>query len=129
MATRQTRGAGNGGGEQVEILRAIWNEMKGLNAGVDKTNERLEKTNGRLDKANGRLDKTNEALDSMRSEMSGLRAELKTDVDTLHKRAVESELRLATATTEFSTDVRRLSGLFHGWREEHREDRADGLDR
>lgn len=114
MTTRPTR-AKVDGDEQVEILRAIWNEMKGLNARVDKTNERLDGTNERLEATK----------DELVREMSGLRTELKSEIDVLRKNVVEVELRLATAVTELSTDVRELSGLIHGWREEHREDRAD----
>jgi hypothetical protein len=56
--------------EEISLLRAIWTEMKGLNARVDETNERLAKTNQRLTKANKRLAKTNDRLDAIRSELS-----------------------------------------------------------
>jgi len=56
--------------EQISLLRAIWTEMKGLNARVDETNERLTKTNQRLDKTNKRLAKTNDRLDAIRSELT-----------------------------------------------------------
>lgn len=92
------------GGEQVEVLRAIWNEMKALNARVDQTNARLDQTNARLD---------------------ALRDELRVEIDGLRRRVVESEVRLATATTQLSTDVQALSGLIREWREEHRADRAE----
>ena len=105
------KGSGNGADradEQVEILRAIWNEMKGLN---------------------GRVDKTNDRLDAVRVEVKGeiaeLRTELKSEVDQLRRRVVESEVRLATATTQLSTEVQSLGGLIREWREEHRSDRAD----
>jgi hypothetical protein len=48
MATKKKRNGskrGQPGDEQVTILRAIWNEMKALNARVEKTNERLDQTN------------------------------------------------------------------------------------
>jgi predicted nucleic acid-binding Zn-ribbon protein len=83
--------------EQIEILRAIWAEMKALN---------------------GRVDKTNERLDAVRTEIKG-------EMDELRRRVVESEVRLATATTQLSTDVQELSGLIRDWREEHRSDRAE----
>jgi hypothetical protein len=39
-----TKKNGNSGqGEQIEILRGMWREMKGLNGRIDKTNERLDK--------------------------------------------------------------------------------------
>jgi hypothetical protein len=56
--------------EHISLLRAIWTEMKGLNARVDETNERLAKTNQRLTKANKRLAKTNDRLDAIRSELT-----------------------------------------------------------
>ena len=56
--------------EEISLLRAIWTEMKGLNARVDETNERLAKTNQRLYKTNKRLAKTNDRLDEIRSELT-----------------------------------------------------------
>lgn len=86
---------------QLAVLRAIFEEMKLLNARVERTNERL---------------------DAVRTELSG-------EVDQLRRRVVESEVRLATATTQLSGDVQTLSGLIREWREEHRSDRADIRDR
>jgi len=97
--------------QQVEILRAIWSEMKALNAGVDQTNARLDQTNARLDQTNARLE--------------AIRVELRDEIDGLRRRVVESEVRLATATTQLSMDVQALSGLIREWREEHRGDRAE----
>jgi chromosome segregation ATPase len=90
--------------QQVEILRGIWNEMKALNARVDQTNARLDQTNARLE---------------------AIRVELRDEIDGLRRRVVESEVRLATATTQLSSDVQALSGLIREWREEHRGDRAE----
>jgi uncharacterized protein involved in exopolysaccharide biosynthesis len=90
--------------QQVEILRAIWNEMKALNVGVDQTNAHLDQTNARLE---------------------AIRVELRDEIDGLRRRVVESEVRLATATTQLSMDVQALSGLIREWREEHRGDRAE----
>jgi hypothetical protein len=42
----------------------------------------------------------------------------------LRRRVVESEVRLATATTALSNDVHELGSLIREWREEHRADRA-----
>ena len=80
MAKKRSNG---GSDEHVEILRAIWNEMKALNARIDKTNERLD----------------------------AVREDLKNDFNGLHRRVVESEVRLATVTTQLSSDVQELSGL------------------
>ena len=85
------------GDEQLQVLRAIWKEMKALNG-------RVEQTNARLD---------------------AVRAELREEIDGLRRRVVESEVRLATATTQLSADVQALSGLIREWREEHRADRAE----
>ena len=78
--------------------------MKALNARIDKTNERLDKTNERLD---------------------AVRIEMKTEIDGLRRRVVESEVRLATVTTQLSNDVQDLTGIIREWREEHRNDRAE----
>ena len=108
MATRGKRGGNGGDREQVEILRAIWNEMKGLNGRVDKTNDRLDAVRTEL-----------------KQEISGLRIELTSESGALRQRLVESEVRLATATTALPGDVRDLSGLIRDWRQEHREERAE----
>ena len=100
-----------GGNEQVEILRAIWTEMKGLNARVDQTNARLDQTNARLDQTYARLD--------------AVRTEFREEIDTLRRRVVESAVPLATATTQLAAEVQSLSGLIREWREEHRADRAE----
>lgn len=98
---RRARNGNAGGGEQVELLRAIWAEMKALNARVDLTNQRLD----------------------------AVRHELKDEIDQLRRRVVESEVRLATATTQLAGDVQTLTGLIREWREEHRADRAEMKDR
>jgi uncharacterized protein involved in exopolysaccharide biosynthesis len=72
---------------------------------------------GRIDETNARLDQTNARLDAVRGEV-------REEISGLSKRVVESEDRLATATTELSSDVQQLSGLIREWREEHRADRA-----
>jgi predicted nucleic acid-binding Zn-ribbon protein len=102
MATR--RQEGGSGNEGVRILRAIWNEMKALNARVDQTNARLDQTNIKLD---------------------AVRTELRDEINGLRRRVVESEVRLATATAQLSSDVQALTGLIREWREEHRGDRAE----
>jgi chromosome segregation ATPase len=104
-----------GGGEGIRILRAIWNEMKALNARVDQTNARLDLTNTGLDAVRTEL----------RGEIEALRRELRDEVDGLRRRVVESEVRLATVTTQLSSDVQALTGLIREWREEHRTDRAE----
>jgi len=112
MAARK-RDNGESSDEQVEILRAIWNEMKALNARVDKTNACLDQTNARLDETNARLDAVRTEL---KVEIAGLRSELRDEMGSLRNRVVESEGRLATATTTLSGNVQELSGLIRGAR-------------
>jgi hypothetical protein len=101
-----------GDGEQVELLRAIWNEMKAVKASLE---SQFEVTRRELGE---RIDQTNARLDAVRQE-------LRDEMDGLRRRVVESEVRLATATTQLSSDVQQLSGLIREWREEHRADRAE----
>lgn len=116
---------GKGQSEQVELLRSIWGEMKAVRSSLEsqleatrrELGERIGQTNQRLDETNQRLDATNQRLDSLRSE-------LKSEMDGLRHRVVESEVRLAAATTALSNDVRELGSLIREWREEHRADRA-----
>jgi predicted nucleic acid-binding Zn-ribbon protein len=113
------------GNEQVELLRAIWNEMKALNGRVDQTNARLDQTNARLDQTNARISETNARLDQTNARLDAVRTEIRDEIDGLRRRMVESEVRLATATTQLAGDVQVLSGLIREWREEHRADRAE----
>ena len=109
MPSSRKGGSGRNGRESVELLRAIWNEMKGLNSRVDTTNDRLDQTNQRLDAV--RLE--------LKGEIDLLRREVTAEVDSLGRRVIESEVRLVTTTTELSGDVRELTGLIREWREEH----------
>jgi DNA anti-recombination protein RmuC len=67
-------------GESIELLRGIWNEMKGLNGWVRRTNTRLDGLRadlaGRLDQTNARLDQTNARLDQTNTRLDGVREEL-----------------------------------------------------
>ena len=97
-----------GSSEQVELLRGIWNEMKSLNQRIDQTNQGLNAV---------RLE--------LKDELEGVRRDLKTENNDLRNRVTESEVRLGTAVTQLSTDVRDLHGIIREWREEHRADRAE----
>ena len=117
--------------EQVELLRAIWNEMKALNGRVDKTNDRLGSTNGRLDATNERLDATNERLASVERGLDGLRDEVRTGfrdlnerIDAVHDRSVRADLRLATSLATLTSEVREMKEIVLVWHDEHRVDRA-----
>jgi polyhydroxyalkanoate synthesis regulator phasin len=110
--------------EQLEVLRAIWGEMKGLNGRVNTTNERLDDLRRELKTEIGEL------RADFKTEIGELRGELKTemsvlrgDIDVVHRRSVERDLRLGTSLTELSRDVRELTVVVHDWRDEHRLDR------
>lgn len=112
--------------EQVEILRAIWNEVKALNGRVNTTNSRLEETNTRLDEM--RVDLRGEIVGlrtELRTEMGELRRELRADIDAVDRRSVDRDMRLGSALNELSRDVRELTSIVHDWRDEHRLDRED----
>ena len=97
--------------EQVDILRAIWNEMKALNGRVTTTNSKLEDLKSEL-----------------KSEISGIKVEMigmRADIDLVHRRSVERDIRLGTSLTELARDVRELTHVVHDWRDEHRLDRAE----
>jgi hypothetical protein len=57
--------------------------------------------------------------------MTGLRS----DIDLVHRRSVDRDMRLATSLTELSRDVRELTVVVHDWRDEHRLDREQLRDR
>jgi chromosome segregation ATPase len=85
--------------EATEILRLIWQEMKALNGRIDQTNARLDQTNARLDQTNARLEVGFEQI----------RAEFDTKLDELRRQMVEADVRVATAVTDLSKDVRALT--------------------
>jgi chromosome segregation ATPase len=120
----------DGGGEQVAVLREIWGELKAvrstlrtelletrteLKAELREVHAELRETRNELSLG---IARTNERLEEVRDE-------LKADLGQLAARMTESEVRLATATTELVGTVRDLTGHLAEWREEHREDRAD----
>jgi len=118
---------------QVELLRVICTELKTLNERVEQTNLRVDVTNERLETF--RSDVKGE-LGTLRSERKGeletFRSELKVElvevrrsIDVLGRRVTESELRLATATTQLASDVHTFGELVRDWRDEHRSDRAE----
>ena len=115
--------------EQVEVLRAIWNEMKALNGRIDGTNHRLDAMNenlgGRIDAMNeslgGRIDASNDRIDAPNGALLGLRADLEAET----RRRVDHDLQLGTSIAELSLDVRELTGIVHSWRDEHRLDREE----
>ncbi len=118
--------------EQVEILRAIWNEMKALNGRVTTTNSRLDDLRSELKSEVGGLKSEMGGLktemSSLNSEVTGIKVEMvgmRADIDLVHRRSVERDIRLGTSLTELARDVRELSHVVHDWRDEHRLDRAE----
>jgi predicted RNase H-like nuclease (RuvC/YqgF family) len=118
--------------EQLEVLRAIWGEMKGLNGRVTTTNERLDELRGELKaemgELRGEVGGLKAEMGGLKAEMGGLKAEmggLRSDIDLVHRRSVDRDLRLGTSLTELSRDVRELTLVVHDWRDEHRLDRED----
>ncbi len=111
--------------EQVELLRAIRDEMRALNGRVDGLNGRIDGLNGRVDGLNGRVDGLNDRVDAtnaaLHDEIGGLRIDFKVEV----RKNVARDLRLGTAVAELALDVRELTGIVHAWRDEHRLDRED----
>ena len=93
---------------EVEVLRMIWNEMKALRQSLE-----------------GRIDQTNARLEELTAEVHQDRAEVREELGAIRGRVTESEVRLATATTQLSCDVQDLSVLIREWRVEHRGDRED----
>ena len=98
--TRSRRTARAPEDEQIVLLRAIWNELKALNARADQTNEQLAKTNQRLDKTNKRVAKTNDRLNAIRDD-------LKQDFDSLQP-SDESDTDAQAEHEEYSTRISRL---------------------
>jgi len=105
--------------EQVELLRAIWSEMKALNGRVDTTNATLHGEVGAL------TAELHASFDGLRSEFKEEFFALRTDLKTEVRRNLERDVRLGTAVAELSLDVRELTGIVHAWRDEHRLDRED----
>jgi putative component of toxin-antitoxin plasmid stabilization module len=85
---------GDQNGQVVEILRAIWNEMKTLNGKTDRVREELS---SRLDRVtaelSGRIDNVAQGLADLRGEVVELRQEI-------------TELREETAKGLATLDVR-----------------------
>ena len=105
-------------GQQVEILRMIWEEMKAVKASLEKQlTATREELGARIDQTNARIGQTNKGLESLAQQTDE-------NFKVLTGRITESEMRLATATTELAADVHVLSDLIRDWRQEHREDRA-----
>jgi ferritin-like metal-binding protein YciE len=100
------RKSGNGG-ETVEILRAIWREMKALNGRIDRTREelsaRIDQTNERIDQTNQRLDQTNQRLDRLEQVL-----------EQLARAQVEAETRVASELVALARAVAGTQELLKG---------------
>jgi hypothetical protein len=102
--------------EHLEVLRAMWGEMKTLNSRInhvneslcarsDTTNVRLEEIReylgSRIDATNQRLDGTNDRLDAQTAELKTLVASSRVDrqrLDRLESRVDALEQRTSTPT-------------------------------
>ena len=116
--------------EQIELLRAIYSEMKALNERVDTTNATLQVEVGGLraefrEQLGGLRSDFGHQLGALRSEFKEALGELRFDLKSEGRRSVDRDLRLGTALAELSLDVRELTGIVHAWRDEHRIDRED----
>jgi chromosome segregation ATPase len=129
--------------EHLEVLQGIWGEMKGLNGRVNATNDRLDALRSELKTEMAELKtevaevKTEVAevkteVAEVKIEMSELRSDLRdgmgalrSDLDLVHRRSVDRDLRLGTALTELSRGVRELTLIVDDWRDEHRLDRQE----
>lgn len=100
----------NRSGEGEVGMKELWNEMKAVHASLKRE---LRDTREELGK---RLDVNSRRVEEVRDE-------LKVDVNAVHKRAIESELRLATAVLELTDTVKSLKDTVTAWRAEHRAER------
>jgi hypothetical protein len=90
---------GSTNGETVELLRAIWNEMKTLGQSFDRRIDRLAiELGGRIDATNARLDRVAEGLVRLEDRFDRFAlVERRSDLqrfDALHERVARVEERL-----------------------------------
>jgi hypothetical protein len=119
--------------EQLEVLRSIWGETSTLNGNVTTTNARLDVLKCEMAELRGEIKTGMIGIrHELRSEVGELRGEINTgmsvlrgDMDLVHRRPVERDLRLGTSLAELSHNVHDLTLLLHDWREEHRLERDD----
>ena len=57
--------------EHLEVLRAMWGELKAMNGRIGETNERLERTNGRLEGLDQRFELLTRRVDSIEVNVVG----------------------------------------------------------
>ena len=104
-------------GEEVVVLREIWNELKSVHSSLkgelSRTRDELSR---RIDELSHRVDGTNTRIDEVRDE-------LKLDGAALRHSLVEGEIRVATAVTDLTGTINGLREAVTGWRVEQRVDR------
>ena len=111
------------GGEEVagpkEICTELENAQSTLRSELEETRTELS---SRIDEVrtelSSRIDETNRRVD-------GVQGEMKSGFDAMARRMTDSELRLATATTELTGTVRELVSQIRVWRQEDREEPRD----
>lgn len=106
----------NGRDEQPELLRGIWNEMKGL-----RSEFRSELSSLRTE--------LGERIDAVRIELKSEIFDLRGATGDLCRAMTEADVKLATSVTELAGDGRELNHLVRDWHDEHRKDRDDFRDR
>ena len=104
-------------GEEVVVLREIWNELKSVHSSLKGELSRTrEELSTRVDGLSRRVDETNTRIEEVSDE-------LKLDGAALRHSLVEGEIRVATAVTELTGTITGLREAVTGWRAEHRADR------
>lgn len=111
-------------GEEVVVLREIWNELKSVHSSLKgellRTREELST---RVDGLSLRVDGLSRRVDETNTHIEEVRDELKLDGASLRHSLVEGEIRVATAVTELTGTINGLREAVTGWRAEHRADR------
>jgi chromosome segregation ATPase len=111
-------------GEEVVVLREIWNELKSVHSSLkgelSRTREELSR---RVDGTNSRIDELSHRVDGMNTRIDEVRDELKLDGAALRHSLVEGEIRVATAVTDLTGTINGLREAVTGWRADQRVDR------
>ncbi len=88
-------------GQQVEILRAIWNEMKALRASFDsQLGATRQELGSRIDQTNARLEQTNGGIERLDGRF-----------ETMERRQTESEVRIASELVSVARAVDQVRDL------------------
>jgi hypothetical protein len=106
-------------GEEVVVLREIWNELKSVHSSLKGELSRTrDELSARIDGTNIRIEATNARIDEVRDE-------LKLDASALRHSMVEGEVRVATAVIDLTGTINGLRDAVTGWRSESRVEREE----